>query len=299
MARRAVVERDELMETANRLAAEGKPVTALSLKEALGGGSFNTIYKYLGEWESSRPKSAPSGNTEMPESVLAAFMSTWRVASMEAARETAAVREKSAEEIKAAQGKFTEALEAIQKLEAQSEEDNAEIEALKAKVQELEQTVGQLSNDNAAVKATSEQLRHQVKSQQAELDRLHKDVDKERAAYREQMEKMNSDHALAQNRATEQIEKLHKERDGLTAKVEQVERDRQAAQLKQEQSQKLAQEADKNRETAIKEREAAIKEAAELRGQSEALKVQNGQLLATLAERPSQEKRKGKGEQGD
>jgi chromosome segregation ATPase len=293
MARRAVVERDELMETANRLAAEGKPVTALSLKEALGGGSFNTIYKYLGEWEASRPKSAPTGSVEMPESVLNAFMSTWRVASMEAARETAAVKERAAEEVKAAQGKFSEALEAIQKLEAQSEEDAAEIEALKAKVQELEQTVGQLSNDNAAVKATSEQLRHQVKSQQSELDRLHKDMDKERVAYREQMEKLNADHALAQNRAGEQIEKLHKERDALTAKVEHVERERQAAQLKQEQSDKRSQEAEKNRELAVKEREAAIKEAAELRGQSEAMKVQNGQLLAALAERPATDKRKG------
>ncbi|OQR42415.1 hypothetical protein BW261_25900, partial [Klebsiella aerogenes] len=62
MARRAVIEREELFDAANTLAADGKPVTALALKDILGGGSFNTIYKYLAEWETSRPKNAPVTN---------------------------------------------------------------------------------------------------------------------------------------------------------------------------------------------------------------------------------------------
>lgn len=47
MARRHPIDPDELFETANRLVAEGKEVTATALLDALGGGSLRTIYKYL------------------------------------------------------------------------------------------------------------------------------------------------------------------------------------------------------------------------------------------------------------
>lgn len=178
MARRAVIDRDELFETANRLAAEGKDVTALALLNALGGGSLTTIYKYLAEWETGRPKTAPAaGGAEIPDAVQNAFMSTWRVATMEAARETAAVKEKAAEDVKAAHKQFEGALEAIQKLEAESENDAAQIETLKQRVSELEPALTAAGNDNAALKATAEQLQQQVKSQQSELDRLHKGIE--------------------------------------------------------------------------------------------------------------------------
>lgn len=54
MTRRPVVNRDELFFMADKMAAEGKQVTALALLASLGGGSLTTIYKYLEEWESTR-----------------------------------------------------------------------------------------------------------------------------------------------------------------------------------------------------------------------------------------------------
>lgn len=298
MARRAVVERDELFQAANDMAAANKPVTALALIEALGGGSFRTIYKYLAEWEANRPKNTTATNTaEVPESVQNALLNTWRVATMEAAKEVIAVKQKAAEEVKAAQDKFDEALEAIQKLEAESEQDNAQIEQLKAKVAELEQSVSQLSNDNAAARATAEQLRHQVKSQQVELDRVHKDQEQDRTKHRERMEKLLADHAAAQDKTSKQIEQLQTAVADGQKKLEQTERDRLETVLKLEQStlnleksEQKAQAAQQGQEQAIKERDAAVTEAAELKGQSAALKSQNTELLAALAE----PKRKGK-----
>ena len=181
MVRRAVIDREELFETANTMAAEGKDVTALALLNALGGGSLTTIYKYLSDWEAGRPKTAPAtGATEVPDVVQNAFTSTWRVATMEAARETTAVKEKAAEEVKAAQKQFEGALEAIQKLESESEQDATQIEALKGRVSELEAALAAAGNDNAALKATTEQLRQQVRSHQAELERLHKGIEEDR-----------------------------------------------------------------------------------------------------------------------
>lgn len=181
MARGAVIERDELFETANRLEAEGKPVTALTLHQALGRGSLTTIYKYLEAWKGERPAKVTAGtSSDLPEVVKNAFASTWRVATVEAAKETTAVREKAAEEIKEAQKQFAEALEAIERLETDIEAGNEKIETLTARVTELETMATQAQSDSAAHKASAEQLKGQVKSLEAELARMHKDFDHER-----------------------------------------------------------------------------------------------------------------------
>lgn len=300
MARRAVIDRDELFETANGMANEGKDVTALALLNALGGGSLTTIYKYLTEWEAGRPKTAPAaGSAEIPEVVQNAFSSTWRVAAMEAARETAVVKEKAAEEVKAAQKKFEEALEGIQKLEAQSEQDVAQIDALKARVSELETTLTAAGNDNAALKATAEQLRQQVKSQQVELDRLHKGMDEDRKRYQEELTRLKAEYATAQEKANVEIERLRGQLSDTQKRADQAERERTEAQVKLEQAGKQATEvsnrlqaAEQKQETASREREAAIKEAAELKGQAQTLKAQNSELMTKLSQLAAPKKAK-------
>ena len=94
MARTVGIDRDEVFETANRLEAEGKEVTALSMLAALGRGSLTTIYKYLDAWKESKPVKNPIVQVEQPEPVKTAFATAWRVAAEEAARETMVMREK-------------------------------------------------------------------------------------------------------------------------------------------------------------------------------------------------------------
>lgn len=280
MARRAVVEQEEVFEAATRMSSEGKPVTALNLKDALGGGSLTTIYKYLAAWEANRPKNTqPANSAEIPDAVQSAFANTWRIAALEASREVIAAKEKAAEEVKAAQGKFEEALEAIQRLENDSERDSATIDELKARIAELEQLVSSLGQDNAAVKATSEQLSHQVKTQQLELDRLHKEHQQDRQDYKEQIEKLSSDHANALNKATNQIDRLQQDKEAIQKRAEELERERLAAQLKFEQSATQLEVAEKAREHSNAEREKAIQEAAHLRGQLDAEKSRVEKLL--------------------
>jgi hypothetical protein len=214
MARRAVIDREELFKAADTLAADGKAVTALALVSKLGGGSLTTIYKYLADWEAERPKTtSPAVAGDIPDAVQTAFMSTWRVASMEAARETAVIKEKAAEEVRAANRKFDEALEGIQRLEVQGDQDAATIESLKKQIAELEEQLSKARSENAANHATAEQLREQVKAQQGELDRLHASMEKERkqrdAAATEAAELRGQTQSLkAQN--TELLAKLSK-----------------------------------------------------------------------------------------
>jgi len=181
MSRSQAIDPDELFETANRLEADGKEVTALALLNALGRGSLTTIYKHLENWRVSRPAKISTTNNEMPDSVKRAFDVAWREAAQEAAREVQAVKEKTAEEVQAALKQFHGALEAIEKLEKESDQDALNIEALRKQVADQQAEIAKLEADSAAQKATAAELRRQEEGQKAELERLHNDLEKQKA----------------------------------------------------------------------------------------------------------------------
>jgi DNA repair exonuclease SbcCD ATPase subunit len=208
MARRRAIEADELFETANRLQAEGKEVSATALLDALGGGSLRTIYKLLEAWQQRRPAVVITSTDEIPPSVQAAFASAWRQAAQEAGREVLAVKEKAAEEVEAAVKQFQGALDAIDNLEKESEADAQQIDSLKERVAGLEAALQKSQTESAAYRATGEQLQQQVKSQEAELERLHGDIDKERENRQQEIQRLNSAAEAAQEKASQQIEGL-------------------------------------------------------------------------------------------
>ncbi len=292
MARRAVIEREEVFSAARSLVAEGKEVTALTLLNMLKGGSLTTIYKHLADWnEQQTSKDASIAPTEIPEAVQSAILNTWRVATQEAGRHITAVKEKAAEEVKAAQKQFEDALEVIKKLETDTEEDASRIEKLEAQVAELETALNSAGNDNAALKATTDQMRHQVQAQQAELERLHKDIDADRTIHREEVARLNADHAAAQERANTQAQEMREQLAGHQQRSSQLERERDDAQVRTREIEKrLADEFDRlkgveqQRDQAYVVREEAIKEAAELRGKADAMKTQISEMVSKLAE---------------
>ena len=178
MGRSQAIDPDELFETANRLEAEGKEVTALSLLNALGRGSLTTIYKHLENWKSAKPAKPAGATADMPDRVKSAFAVAWREAAQEADREVHAVKEKAAEEVKAALRQFHGALEAIEKLERESEAESLVSEALKNQVSEQQAEIADLRRTGAGLKAAADELRQQVESQKAELERQQADRDK-------------------------------------------------------------------------------------------------------------------------
>lgn len=184
MARRAVVDREEVFEAANRMAAEGREVTALTLLNALGGGSLTTIYKHLNAWNAERPAPTVASNNEIPDSVQTAFASAWRAATQEAAKEVAAAKEKAAEEVQQAQKQFTDALAVIEKLEAESEVDGQQIDELKAQVAGLESELSKAKSESAALKAAADELRQQIKKleEAGKSDRAERDAALKEAA---------------------------------------------------------------------------------------------------------------------
>lgn len=224
MARRGAITEAQVFEAADTLVTQGREVTPTVLLSVLGSGSFTTIYKHMAAWEASRVSTAVSQTpTEIPGPVQLAFATAWRVATTEAGREVTIAREKATEEVTAAEKRFQEALQTIEGLEAESESDNKRIESLTEKVAALEASLQKSENEKAGFKATADQLAQQVKSQEAELERVHKDLEAER-----------KQHLTAQEKTT-----------------------------------------------------AAVKESAELRGQVEAMKAQNSELLSRLTPKKS------------
>ncbi len=170
MARNIPIDRDEVIETANRLEAEGKEVTALAMLSALGRGSLTTIYKHLDAWRETKPVRSPVVQADQPEPVKTAFATAWRVAAEEAARETTVIREKAAEEVKGALRQFHGALEALAKVEADRDADAEAMEGLHRIIAEQKAQIGKLESEVAAANARAEELRDQLKSLQADRD---------------------------------------------------------------------------------------------------------------------------------
>jgi len=192
MARRHPIDPDELFETANRLAAEGKDVTATLLLDELGGGSLRTIYKYLEQWKNNAPVVAVKKTTDIPDRVQAGFALAWRMANEEAAIEIEAAKAKAQEAVDLANGRFQEALNAAERLENEAQENSDLIDSLKAQVVALAEELSKEKALCASYKTKSEQLEQQVVSQGQELERMHKASVQEREEHAKQLEKIEA-----------------------------------------------------------------------------------------------------------
>ena len=282
MARRHPIDPDELFETANRLAAEGKDVTATMLLDELGGGSLRTIYKYLDQWKNSAPVAPVKRSVEIPDRVQAGFAMAWRLANDEAAIEIEAAKAKAAQEVASVNARFQEALTAAEKLEQEAQENSDLIDTLRAQVAALTQEVSSLNSQCASYKATAEQLAEQVRAQEQELERIHKAKAEEREEHATQIAKLESAAAQASRSHENQMSSIRKTVEDIQTRVVELEKQRDEARSGVIEIQKQLERVEAAAKVDREERDAAIKEAAELKGLSGSLKEQNLMLLAKL-----------------
>jgi len=290
MGRKALYNEQEVFQAADSLASEGREVTAMALLGALGGGSLTTIYKHLEAWRESRPAATGTGMAvEIPDLVQGAFSAAWRTAVTEAGREITTVRERAADEIKAAQRQFQEAKASIELLEAESEVDAGKIEELTAKIQELESSVRKAENERAALTATVEQQGERIKTVESELERVHQEGNAERIRHQTEVERLRNEFDGERKRSQEELLRSNKsveasktEMEGLREALAEAQRDRERGEFGKSEAEKRAEKAENQLERTQKERETAVKEAASLGGQIEAIKSQNADLLSRL-----------------
>ncbi len=258
MGRKAFFSEQEVFDCADVIAADGKEVTATGLLASLGRGSLTTIYKHLASWQASRPAAVSKPvRIEIPEIVQTAFAAAWRVAVTDAGRESAVAREKAQQEVKFAQKQFEEALACIERLETETEADTEQIESLTKKLFDSEANLHRSETERAALSATADQQRQRIESDRSELERLRLELEAERQL-RESLAK--------DQRAGDRVI------------------------LERDEARKAATKFEQQAEQARKERDGALKESAELRGQTDALKIQNTELLLRLSPVPGQGK---------
>ncbi|MBX9692064.1 MAG: DNA-binding protein [Cyanobacteria bacterium] len=170
MARRPVVNREELFSVANDLAARGKQVTALAILAALGGGSLTTIYKYLEEWESlhqTSTTSAPASSNEIPDVVHKSFLNVWNLATAEASRNTAGMKleiENLTQQLEETQNQVSRLNEQLEKERSLNHIELAKLEAqIKELTKKADKSTTRTKQRDDAIKEAAE-LRGQLKA---------------------------------------------------------------------------------------------------------------------------------------
>lgn len=208
MGRTAAHTQEQVFEAADKLAANGQEVTPNALRDLLGRGSYSTFVRQIDLWQRARQAAPAPVILEMPESVKVAFSQCWQAAAGEAGKEIAAIREKADAEIKGTKRRLDEAIAAIEQLEGEAEADTARMETVEAALATERMTSQQATTDavarEAALSATVDQMREQIEAQQAELGRVHVEVEAARGQHGAEITRLTADFArqLAEQTAT-------------------------------------------------------------------------------------------------
>ena len=250
------ITREQILETASRLQAQGIKPTQTNVREALGGGSFTTIAEALREWRADQDQTAqlqqvviPSDITDRTQVLIA---QVWETAQTLA--NDRLVKEREALEHK-------EAL-----INAEIDEANKVIETLENEQAELTAQLDTLTNENSSLNTRNNELENIVNSLKTQLT----------------AEKDRADQATAQNN------QLQAKLDDQNAKIERLTADLETATANATQATKNAQEHAQRADNAIAELQAVNIENAKLIGKSDTLAEQLAKseaLTATQAEK--------------
>jgi len=262
---------EKIIEAAEKLKAAGKSPTQVTVREALGGGSFATIGPALKAWKDAQKEDHALAEVQVPESITERLEqlqgAVWKAAVDEAERRLIAEREALKVAQEAAAGEVAEQQESVAALEAEADKTS---EAMKTLASELEVR------------------RNEIENLKDELQALKAESETDRQTYVSTLTKVEGSLKAAIERA-ERAEALH-EKDQIQARED---RDAAAKQARADLSEqkKVHDEAIFELNQAIKEVREASAAAVKKAEESE----QAAQIKAVAAEKEAQ--RRGAGEQ--
>lgn len=284
--RKAFFTREEIFSAANELESQNEEPTIRAVREMLGGGSYGSVVRYLKEWRASKT-TEDIAKSEMPPAVSSAFENAWRSARAEAAKELAFEREKCAKRVDEADQQASEAIAALEDIEAR----NAELsEQLDETTEKLKRTIAQLNettSERNALSAVNSQLRVQIDKLEKSLENLQ--INQERLQNRQaedlarinknhadEISELNKEHSDAMSNLKIETSALNERLASAKTQNELLERERNEAKTEKDKSVQLI-------EVLRKEKEEFAVQTGQVTGQLEALKQQNSDLLARLA----------------
>ena len=250
------ITREQILETASSLQAQGIKPTQTNVRESLGGGSFTTISEVLREWRQEQDQTSqlqavviPADITDRTQVLIA---QVWETA--QSLANDRLIKEREALEHK-------EAL-----INAEIDESNKIIETLENEHAELTAQLDTLNNDNSLLTHKNNELENLTNSLETQLN-----AEKDRA-----------------DQATNQATGLQAKLDEQNAKIERLTADLATAQATATNAQVQATEHAQRADKATAELQKAHIENAKLIGTADILKEQltkSEALTATQAEK--------------
>jgi chromosome segregation ATPase len=296
----------KVIEAAEKLAKAGENPTQVTVRDALGGGSFGTIGPALKKWKDAQKEEHAFVAVQIPDAVNERYEAMkgvfWEAALSESERRLMAERDALKVAQEAAAAEVAEQLEIVRELESEAEEFKAKIEKLESIAKtlsadfegvslELKTQMTKARDDRQAASEafTKEASRAEAAIARAERAETLHDTEKQQArADREAAAKQarvdladqKTAHDTAIKTLNDEIEKTRSAAINAASKAEKLEREALAfaAEKKKLQS---GFEAAQSEVSAVQERvdkleekaEKAIQEAAELRGELKAIKA--------------------------
>jgi len=165
----AIVTFERVKEIAETLLKAGSTPTIIKVQNAIGGGSYTTVKRYLDQWHQERFKAAPEDLKNVPEELLTLSnqlaLQAWQMANSNAQVVVDEIQEKTDAALKEMKEELAGATEEILKLESAL----VDTDQVKADLQKLQQ-------DNAITAAENNRLTELLKNLQNALELENKKV---------------------------------------------------------------------------------------------------------------------------
>ena len=213
------ITREQILETANQLQAQGIKPTQTNVRESLGGGSFTTISEVLREWRQEQDQTAQLSQVVIPSditdktSLLVAQI--WETAQNLANDRLVAEREALSHKEALINAEIDESNKIIETLENEQAELTAQLDTLtndnsllNGKNNELENLNNSLKTQLTAEKDRADQLQAKLDEQNAKIERLTADLATAQANANQATETAK-EHAQRADKATAELQNTH------------------------------------------------------------------------------------------
>lgn len=220
------ITREQILETANQLQAQGIKPTQTNVRESLGGGSFTTISEVLREWRQEQDQTAQLQQVIIPNDITdktnLLIAQVWETAQNLANDRLVAEREALSHKEALINAEIDESNKIIETLENEQAELTAQLDTLtndnsllNGKNNELESFNNSLNTQLTAEKDRADQATNQATGLQAKLDDQNAKIERLTAdlatatANATQATKNAQEHAQRADKATAELQKAH------------------------------------------------------------------------------------------
>jgi len=294
---------ERIIEVAEKLEAEGINPTQVTVREALGGGSFATIGPVLKRWKESKKEDSQLAEIRVPESITERLEqlqgAVWQAAVEEADRRLMAEREALHQAQEQAAAEVREHLDSIAALEAEAGDYQRKIETLEETANTLDADRHNALTELASVKeqaqadqrASAEAIIHETERREAAEARAeraealhHEALEQSRTELAALRKEHKAELAEMKQETADQVKAAEKQAQEQAKRAEKAERDaqqraagEQACQSRLEAAQRELERMQRRMAELEEKADKASQEAAELRGEVRTLREAKGQ----------------------